>query len=65
MQYNKPVDGDEVEDLYQLLCKVKSQHPEVQAVACGAIFSHYQRMRVENVCQRLGLVSLSYLWLQE
>ena len=28
----------------------------------GAILSDYQRVRVENVCSRLGLVSLSYLW---
>ena len=57
--------SDEVEDLYQLLVEVKQAHPEVQAVASGAIFSNYQRLRVENVCQRLGLVSLSYLWLRE
>ena len=44
--------------------QVKEAHPEVQAVASGAIFSNYQRLRVENVCQRLGLLSLSYLWLQ-
>lgn len=28
----------------------------------GAILSDYQRVRVENVCVRLGLVSLAYLW---
>mmetsp|Transcript_5524 Transcript_5524/g.9413 ORF Transcript_5524/g.9413 Transcript_5524/m.9413 type:complete len:111 (+) Transcript_5524:173-505(+) len=56
---------DEVEDLFQLLSEVKMKHPEVQAVASGAIFSNYQRLRVENCCQRLGLFSLAYLWLQE
>ena len=56
---------DEVEDLYQLIVKVKQAHPEVQAVASGAIFSNYQRLRVENVCARLGLVSLAYLWLRD
>ena len=56
---------DEVEDLTALLVKVKEQFPEVQAVASGAIFSNYQRLRVENVCQRLGLFSLAYLWLRE
>ncbi len=34
-------------------------------MASGAIFSNYQRLRVENVCQRLGLVSLAYLWLRD
>ena len=57
--------ADEVEDLYELLAQIKRDYPEVQAVASGAIFSNYQRLRVENVCQRLGLFSLSYLWMQE
>ena len=51
--------------MFRLLLKVKEAHPEVQAVASGAIFSNYQRLRVENVCQRLGLVSLAYLWLKD
>eukprot|EP01027_Heterolobosea_sp_BB2_P011815 GEZU01017159.1.p1 GENE.GEZU01017159.1~~GEZU01017159.1.p1 ORF type:complete len:590 (-),score=58.08 GEZU01017159.1:84-1853(-) len=34
----------------------------VEAVSSGAILSSYQRNRVENVCTRLGLVSLAYLW---
>eukprot|EP00775_Hariotina_reticulata_P010371 gene10371-10529_t len=56
--------GDEVEDLLSLLAFIQQQHPEVQAVATGAIASDYQRLRVENVCSRLGLVSLAYLWHQ-
>ncbi|KAJ4429968.1 hypothetical protein ANN_22172, partial [Periplaneta americana] len=35
---------------------------DVDAVAVGAILSDYQRIRVENVCARLGLVALAYLW---
>ncbi|XP_068627850.1 uncharacterized protein [Battus philenor] len=58
--YN-PTENDEVEDLYRLLMKVKDDL-DVEAVACGAILSDYQRIRVENVCQRLGLVCLAYLW---
>lgn len=57
-----PVDKDETEDLYQLLKTVMKNHPTVEAVSVGAILSSYQRTRVENVCQRLGLTSLSYLW---
>lgn len=57
-------EGDEVEDLHALLAFVKSTHPDVQAVASGAIASDYQRLRVEHVCGRLGLVSLAYLWHQ-
>ncbi|CAB0030442.1 unnamed protein product [Trichogramma brassicae] len=57
----QPTEEDEVEDLYRLLKKVKDKE-NIEAVASGAIFSDYQRIRVENVCSRLGLVSLSYLW---
>ncbi|KAK4003088.1 hypothetical protein OUZ56_004871 [Daphnia magna] len=52
---------DEVEDLYRLLSYVK-ETKAVEGVSVGAILSNYQRVRVENVCSRLGLVSLSYLW---
>ncbi|XP_055681814.1 uncharacterized protein LOC129789187 [Lutzomyia longipalpis] len=53
--------ADEVEDLYHLLHEVKMVE-KVDAVASGAILSDYQRCRVENVCARLQLTSLSYLW---
>ncbi|AMD18997.1 HBR096Wp [Eremothecium sinecaudum] len=55
-------ENDEIEDLYELLRCVKQELSDVQAVSVGAILSSYQRTRVENVCSRLGLVVLSYLW---
>jgi diphthine-ammonia ligase len=48
-----------------LLDEVKRQIPSISAVSSGAIASDYQRLRVESVCSRLGLVSLSYLWRQD
>ncbi|KAM3234978.1 diphthine-ammonia ligase isoform X1 [Capsicum annuum] len=57
--------GDEVEDMFKLLNEVKRQIPSVTAVSSGAIASDYQRLRVESVCSRLGLVSLAYLWKQD
>ncbi|KDO19927.1 hypothetical protein SPRG_14835 [Saprolegnia parasitica CBS 223.65] len=60
-----PTEGDEVEDLYALLAEVQRQFPDVEAVNTGAIFSNYQRTRVENVCARLGLTSVAYLWRKE
>ncbi|XP_032356543.1 diphthine--ammonia ligase [Etheostoma spectabile] len=54
-------EGDEVEDLYELLKLVKEKEG-VEAVSVGAILSDYQRVRVENVCLRLGLQPLAYLW---
>ncbi|XP_058471980.1 diphthine--ammonia ligase [Solea solea] len=53
--------GDEVEDLYELLQLVKEKQA-VEGVSVGAILSDYQRVRVENVCLRLGLQPLAYLW---
>lgn len=59
---HKGVEGDETEDLYELLSLVKTHHPDVEAVSVGAILSNYQRVRVEHVCRRLNLTSLAYLW---
>ncbi|KAF9290280.1 ATP binding domain 4 [Mortierella alpina] len=53
---------DETEDLYELLAMAKAAHPDLEAVSVGAILSNYQRIRVESVCGRLGLVTLAYLW---
>ncbi|OVA02365.1 DUF71 domain [Macleaya cordata] len=58
-------EGDEVEDMLILLSEVKRQIPSFTAVCSGAIASDYQRLRVESVCTRLGLVSLAYLWKQD
>ncbi len=45
-----PKDGDEVEDMYELLRRVKEETVGgVEGVASGAILSDYQRIRVENV----------------
>ncbi|KAJ3260183.1 ATP binding domain 4 [Boothiomyces macroporosus] len=54
-------ENDEVEDLYQLLSLVKKEKG-IEGVSCGAILSNYQRVRLESVCKRLGLVAVCYLW---
>lgn len=53
--------GDEVEDLFELLKEVKEKEG-IEGVSVGAIHSNYQKVRVENICQRLGLEMLAYLW---
>lgn len=53
---------DEVEDLYEALKAAHERFPGLEAVSSGAILSTYQRVRIENVCSRLGLTSISYLW---
>lgn len=63
----EPTDIDEVEDLYKILkhCKedMEQKHGyKIEAVSSGAILSTYQKNRVENICKRLNLTSLAYLW---
>eukprot|EP01105_Mastigella_eilhardi_P026578 TRINITY_DN7749_c0_g1_i1.p2 TRINITY_DN7749_c0_g1~~TRINITY_DN7749_c0_g1_i1.p2 ORF type:complete len:253 (-),score=87.41 TRINITY_DN7749_c0_g1_i1:1048-1806(-) len=60
-----PTEADEVENMYEALADVKRRHPTIQAVCSGAILSNYQRNRVNNVCARLGLQSLAYMWGRE
>ena len=60
--YTGAIDDDEVEDMYDLLVDVQKRFEEVTAISCGALFSNYQRVRVEHVCSRLNLTPLSFLW---
>ncbi|CAH6718629.1 diphthine--ammonia ligase [[Candida] jaroonii] len=61
LEYSK-TENDEIEDLDKLISTIISKHPDIQGVSCGAILSHYQRTRVENICDRYGLTSLAFLW---
>lgn len=63
MEYDgKNSEGDEVEDLYLLLKEIKEKYPDVVGVSSGAINSTYQKNRVENLCERLDMISLALLW---
>ena len=61
LEYDE-TDKDEVEDLYLLLKEALEKYPDITAVSSGAIKSTYQKNRVENICKRLNLESLAYLW---
>lgn len=61
LEYSQ-TNNDEIEDLYQLIKTIVSKHPDIEGVSCGAILSHYQRTRVENICDRFGLTSMAFLW---
>ena len=61
LDYRKD-DNDEVEDLFVLLQRVVAEYPEIKGVSCGTIVSNFQRLRVEDVCIRLNLIPLTYLW---
>lgn len=62
LNYIKVSNDDEIEAMFHLLQDVKSAIPDLKGVSVGAILSSYQRVRVEDVCNRLGLTVLSYLW---
>ena len=59
--YDNTTPKDEVEDLF-LALQQATERFEFEGVCSGAILSTYQRVRIEHVCNRLGLTSLSYLW---
>lgn len=60
LEYN-PTIGDEVEELYMGLKQLKEKC-NFEAISSGAIFSSYQKNRVENICKRLNITSLAPLW---
>lgn len=64
LDYEAPIDdGDEVEQLYCLLKEIRDKHDiDFDGVSVGAIASSYQKSRVENICKRLNLNMLAYLW---
>eukprot|EP00980_Cylindrotheca_fusiformis_P012332 scaffold3020_cov118-Cylindrotheca_fusiformis.AAC.2 len=59
--YENENQRDEVEDLTLALTEARKQF-DFAGVSSGALFSTYQRVRIESVCRRLDLTSLSYLW---
>jgi diphthine-ammonia ligase len=50
----------EVEDLKRLLTSL-----DVEGVVSGAVFSSYQKERIEKICDELGLKSVTPLWHQD
>ena len=47
----------ELTDLKQVLARL-----DVDAIVTGALFSQYQKKRVDEICQELGLKHISPLW---
>lgn len=51
----------ELEDLKKALAKAKKEY-RIQGVVSGALFSDYQRERIERICDELGLKVFAPLW---
>jgi ABC transporter with metal-binding/Fe-S-binding domain ATP-binding protein len=57
----KGIKEEEIEDLATGLQEAKKELG-VEAIVSGAVASEYQRTRLDNVCERLGLKSFAPLW---
>jgi ABC transporter with metal-binding/Fe-S-binding domain ATP-binding protein len=55
------VKEEELEDLGEELAKLKKS-VGIEAIVSGAIASEYQRTRLDNLCEKLGLRSFAPLW---
>jgi diphthine-ammonia ligase len=49
----------ELDDLVEVLASVKN---DIDGIVTGALYSDYQRTRIEKICKDLGLKCLSPLW---
>ncbi|MHC1600150.1 MAG: diphthine--ammonia ligase, partial [Candidatus Methanospirareceae archaeon] len=52
---------EELIDLKEALLEAKARYG-IEGVVSGAIFSNYQRGRIDGICNELGLKSLAPLW---
>jgi len=60
-QATKGKKEDELKDLKKALIKAKKEF-EIQGVITGALYSDYQRQRIEKICNELSLKTFSPLW---
>jgi len=57
----KGVKEEELDDLKQALIEAKEKHG-IEGVVSGAIFSEYQKRRIDKICDDLDLKSLTPIW---
>jgi diphthine-ammonia ligase len=51
----------ELKDLEKTIKKAKKKY-DLHGIATGALYSNYQRERIEKICEKLGLMVFSPLW---
>jgi diphthine-ammonia ligase len=61
LQKTKGIKEEELKDLKKLIAKAKEKY-SLQGIITGAIQSNYQRERIQEICNELGLRLFSPLW---
>lgn len=61
MGYTKGHEEEELEDLAATLKTAQEQH-QIDGVITGALYSNYQRQRIEKICDSIGMKCYSPLW---
>ena len=57
-----PTMGVKEEELMDIENVLKKILPEIDGVVTGAVASNYQKTRIDDICDRLGLKSIAPLW---
>jgi ABC transporter with metal-binding/Fe-S-binding domain ATP-binding protein len=57
----KGVKEEELEDLKEAIIEAKNEYG-IEGIVSGAIYSNYQRKRIDNIAAELEIASLSPLW---
>lgn len=61
IQKTKGEKEKELEDL-EIAIKLAKRKYNINAIVSGAIASNYQKLRIENICKKLNLKSITPLW---
>jgi len=61
IQETKGEKEKELEDLEVVIKRAKEEYG-VEVIVSGAIMSNYQKSRIESICNKLGLKSITPLW---
>jgi len=61
IQKTKGKKEEELKDLEKAIKKAKEKY-KINAIVSGALASNYQRLRIENICKKLNLKSITPLW---
>ncbi|KKK81209.1 hypothetical protein LCGC14_2815760, partial [marine sediment metagenome] len=57
----KGIKEEELKDLESVIKKAKNKY-KIDAIISGALASNYQKLRIERICNKLKLKSLTPLW---